>query len=64
MIAMETQVYERPSIVRHQMGLMNKFGRQQTLRPLTHIDGVAIADLVAEHGSPLFIFSQRTLIQR
>jgi diaminopimelate decarboxylase len=56
--------YERPGIVRHQMGLMNKFGRQDPLRPMTHIDGVAIADLVAEHGSPLFVFSQRTLVRR
>jgi diaminopimelate decarboxylase len=56
--------YERPGIVRHQMGLMNKFGRQPSLRPLTHVDGVAIADLVAEHGSPLFILSQRTLVSR
>ena len=56
--------YERPGIVRHQMGLMNKFGRQDPLRPLTHIDGAAISDLVAEHGSPLFVFSQRTLVRR
>jgi diaminopimelate decarboxylase len=56
--------YERPGIVRHQMGLMNKFGRQSAMRPLTHIDGVSIEQLVAEHGSPLFVFSQRTLISR
>lgn len=54
--------YESPSLVRHQMGLMNKFGRQRTARPLVDIDGVAIEDLVTEHGSPLFIFSQRTLV--
>ena len=57
-------VYERPGIVRHQMGLMNKFGRLDPLRPITQIDGVPIADLVKEHGSPLFVFSQRTLIRR
>lgn len=56
--------YERPGIVRHQMGLMNKFGRLDATRPLTHIDGVAIEDLVREHGSPLFVFSQRTLVSR
>jgi len=61
---MKLSLYERPSIVRHQMGLMNKFGRQDGVRPITHVDGVAIADLVAEHGSPLFVFSQRTLVQR
>ncbi|MFO0577041.1 MAG: diaminopimelate decarboxylase [Polyangia bacterium] len=61
---MSKPLYERPSLVRHQMGLMNKFGRVQASRPLTHIDGVAVADLVAQHGSPLFVFSQRLLIQR
>jgi diaminopimelate decarboxylase len=56
--------YERPGIVRHQMGLMNKFGHQEAIHPQTHIDGVAIAELVAEHGSPLMVFSQRTLFAR
>jgi diaminopimelate decarboxylase len=55
-------VYERPSLVRHQVGLMNKFGRQQPARPLSEIDGVRVEDLVAEYGSPLFVFSERTLI--
>jgi diaminopimelate decarboxylase len=56
--------YERPGIVRHQMGTMNKFGRQSSLRPVTHVDGVSIAELVEKHGSPLFILSQRTMISR
>jgi len=54
-------VYERPSLVRHQMGLMNKFGRQQATRALSEIDGVSIEKLVAQYGSPLFVFSERTL---
>jgi diaminopimelate decarboxylase len=57
-------LYERPALVRHQMGLMNKFGRTQSARPLTHIDDVAIEDLVAKYGSPLFVFSQQTLTRR
>ena len=61
---MNRPTYERPGIVRHQMGLMNKFGRMDTVRPLTHIDGVSIDSLVAEHGSPLFVFSQRALVSR
>lgn len=56
--------YERPTLVRHQMGQMNKFGRVAGMQPLTHIDGVALSDLVAEHGSPLFVFSQRVLRER
>lgn len=33
---MSQRIYERPGIVRHEMGFMNKFGRQQTTRPLSH----------------------------
>lgn len=61
---MSKPVYERPSLVRHQMGMMNKFGRLQGTRPLTHIDGVAVADLASQHGSPLFVFSESTLVKR
>jgi diaminopimelate decarboxylase len=61
---MSKPVYERPTLVRHQMGQMNKFGRVAGMQPLTHIDGVAVADLVAQYGSPLFVFSQRSLRER
>lgn len=56
--------YEPPSIVRHQMGAMNKFGRLQGMKPLTHVDGVAVRELVAKYGSPLFVFSERALVSR
>lgn len=61
---MSKPIYERPTIVRHAMGMMNKLGRALAQRPLTHIDGVSIDDLVARYGSPLFVFSERTLIER
>lgn len=61
---MQKPLYERPGIVRHQVGLMNKFGQRAPDEPVTHIDGVRIEDLVREHGSPLFVFSQRSLISR
>ena len=56
--------YERPLLVRHQMGMMNKYSRTQAMRPLTHIDGVAVDDLVAAYGSPLFVFSEKVLVSR
>jgi len=56
--------YERPSIVRHQMGGLNKFGQDQRSRVLEDLDGAPIADLVARYGSPLFVFSERTLVER
>jgi diaminopimelate decarboxylase len=58
------RVYERPTIVRHEAGLMNKLGRVRSIRPLTEIDGVAVDDLVAAYGSPLFVFSEATLVDR
>jgi diaminopimelate decarboxylase len=48
--------------VRHQIGLMNKFGRQQSARPMETIDGISVEALVEKYGSPLFVFSERTLI--
>lgn len=60
-----TQVdYERPAILRHEPGAMNKFSRAQVTRPITHIDGIAVTDLLKQYGSPLFVFSENTLRQR
>jgi diaminopimelate decarboxylase len=56
--------YERPVIVRHTIGGMNKFGATPPVRPMTHFDGAPVADLVAAYGSPLFVFSERTLRER
>ncbi len=56
--------YERPTLVRHQMGMMNKFGRAQAMQPLESIDGVSIEELVATYGSPLFVFSEADLVAR
>jgi diaminopimelate decarboxylase len=56
--------YERPIIVRHSLAGVNKFGSVPAIRPLTAIDGVAIEDLVATYGSPLFVFSESTLRER
>jgi diaminopimelate decarboxylase len=56
--------YERPIIVRHSLAGMNKFGVTPAVRPITTIDGVRIADLVAQYGSPLFVFSERNMRDR
>ncbi len=56
--------YERPVIIRHQAGFMNKFSRTQSTQPLTHIDGVSIEELVSTYGSPLFVFSEKALVSR
>ncbi|NOZ00832.1 MAG: diaminopimelate decarboxylase, partial [Deltaproteobacteria bacterium] len=61
---MTRQRYERPTLVRHVMGMMNKLARVQSMQPMSAIEGVPVADLVNKHGSPLFVFSERTLVDR
>lgn len=56
--------YERPTLVRHQMGMTNKFGRAQSMQPLEAIDGVPISELVEAYGSPVFVFSETDLVSR
>lgn len=55
--------YEKPMILKVQTGLMNKFGSNPYYsRPVrTDIDGCTIESLVANYGSPLFVFSEQTL---
>ena len=61
MTAMPT--YEPPVITKLQTGLMNKFGRSvgSARKVRRAIDGVAIDDLVARYGSPLYVFSEQKL---
>ena len=61
---MTRPIYERPIILRHHVGQMNKFGRVAAMRPMTHIEGVSVAELVERFGSPLFVFSEKTLVSR
>jgi len=46
------------------MGMMNKFSRTQASRPLTHIDGVALDELIGAYGSPLFVFSEKKIVEK
>ncbi len=57
--------YEKPVITRLVAGLINKFGSNPSIdrRVRDRIDGVPVDRLVAEHGSPLFVFSERTLVR-
>ena len=57
--------YEPPVIRKLQGGLMNKFGRGPSCsrKVCREIDGVAIEDLVARFGSPLYVFSERKIRQ-
>jgi len=55
--------YEKPMIRKLQTGSMNKFAGVNTLhrRIKTEIAGVNVEDLVTQFGSPLFVYSEKTL---
>lgn len=54
--------WETPVLVPHRAGMMNKFGDAPTQSAyLAEVDGVNIADLLGQYGSPLFILSEKTL---
>ncbi len=55
--------YERPLIKKMNAGMMNKFGAQSELTPVTHIDGVAVKSLIQQYGSPVFVLSEQKMRQ-
>jgi len=58
---MGTQVYERPHIVKLEATMPGKFGVRNDVAVMTHIDRVAVKDIVNEHGSPVFVISEQTI---
>jgi len=60
----ERRSYEKPQIVRHQSGHMNQYGRGSTQAPAGDLDGVSLAALAKEFGTPLYLVSERTLVRR
>ncbi|MDK9701303.1 MAG: alanine racemase [bacterium] len=55
------ELWEHPTIVRHVVGLTNKFGRSPATLPYGSIDGVPVSQMVKEYGSPLYVISESTL---
>jgi diaminopimelate decarboxylase len=39
----------------------NKFGLKTEYKPMTNIEGVSVLELLEEHGSPLFVISERKI---
>jgi diaminopimelate decarboxylase len=58
---MQKLKYERPSILKMNAGLMNKFGTRTEYEPVTHIDGVSVKSIMEQYGSPVFVISERTI---
>lgn len=54
--------YEKPTINKVDFALASKYGSPlKTQKIRSEIDGVNVRDLVKEFGSPLFMFSERTI---
>ena len=53
--------YERPIIKKLESVMPNKFGMRTEFKPMTHIDDVAVKDMIIEHGSPLFVMSEKKI---
>ncbi len=51
----------KPTIVPLRSGLLNKFGNRQDAAWMDTIDNVPIADLLEQHGAPLFVISEQRL---
>ncbi len=58
---MEKLRYERPLIKRLDGNMPNKFGMRTEYTPKTHIEGVAVSELISQFGSPLFVISERQI---
>ena len=53
--------YERPIIKKLENSMPNKFGMRTEFQPMTHIDGASVKEMIANHGSPLFVISEATI---
>jgi diaminopimelate decarboxylase len=53
--------FERPSIVRNVSSLGTKYGQVKGRTCMPDIEGAPVKDLVDQFGSPLFVFSERTI---
>lgn len=58
---MDKKAFERPYIKKLQAGMPSKFGMKTRVEPITHIEDHAVADLIAEFGSPLYVISEKTI---
>ena len=58
---MSKLIFERPTITRLNPGVPSKHGVGTIISPMPMIDGVLIDDLMDKYGSPIYIFSERSI---
>ena len=60
-----TKTYSKPTINKIDFAMASKYGSPiKTQKIRTEIDGVKIADLIKEFGSPIFVFSQKQIEEK
>jgi len=64
MYSEENGKYEKPTINRQSIGLMNKFGGAGHSLPYNNISGVPVRELVERFGSPLWVASEASLREK
>ncbi len=60
---LEKKSYVKPTIVRHSVGVTNKYGRPPATVPMSRLNGFDVKELVNEYGSPLYVLSVEQLRQ-
>lgn len=58
---MEKLKYEKPLISKITAGVPNKFGLPSRIKTVPQIDGIPVANLMEEYGSPVFVLSEKTI---
>jgi diaminopimelate decarboxylase len=53
--------FERPTITRLTPGVPSKHGVGTVIAPMPLIDGIKVDDLIGKFGSPVYVFSERTI---
>ncbi|MCD4791879.1 MAG: hypothetical protein K8R54_01500 [Bacteroidales bacterium] len=61
MATIEKLKYERPIINRINAGVTDKFGMTTKMPVINNIDGIKVADLIEQYGSPLFVLSEKNV---
>lgn len=58
---MDKLTYEKPVINKITAGVPSKFGLPAKPKFIAGIDGIAVSALIEKYGSPLFVFSEKTI---
>lgn len=58
---MKKRKYEKPLIKKINVGIPDKFGLQMKMREISHIDNIAVEDVIETYGSPVFVVSEKTI---